>query len=117
MAEISIIIPIYNKDLLFNIFKWQIKNLQKIFSLQEVIPMVKRLEHCCHKKIDKHIKIISSPSGQIFLINKQEIRILNYMRYYILSKITFDKRRNHDKRKRKELKSKIKQVKQFLKGK
>lgn len=41
-------------------------------------------------------------------------------RYYFfkfLSKITFGKLRKHYKKKRKELKSKLKQVRKFLKGK
>ena len=105
------------KDFLFNIFKWQIKNLQKIFFLQEVIPMVKRLELYCRKNIDKHIKFLSSPTGKILIINEKDISLLHYEKYKLLSKMTFGEMRKHYKRKRKELKSKIKQVKQFLKGK
>ena len=106
-----------NKDVLLNIFKWQIQNLQKIFSLQETLPMIEELEKYCRKKIDKNIKFLRSPSGKILIINQKEISSFLYVKYYVLSKITFGKMRKHYKQKRKELKARIKQVKQFLKGK
>ena len=43
--------------------------------------------------------------------------VLGYYKNKLLSKITFGKMRKHYKQKRKELKARIKQVKQFLKGK
>ena len=106
-----------NKNLLLNIFKGQITVLSAIFSSKKIMPMVKRLEKYCRKKIDKNIKFLRSPSGKILIINQKEISSFLYVKYYVLSKITFGKMRKHYKKKRKELKSRIKQVKQFLKGK
>lgn len=42
---------------------------------------------------------------------------ITYWRYRLLSKITFGKKRRKYKQKRKELKTRLKQVRAFLKGK
>ena len=106
-----------NKNLLFCIFQGQLKNLQQIFSLKEIIPMIRRLEKYCQKKIDRNINFLIPPSGEVLIINTKEVNILNYARCYFLSKITFGKMRKHYKEKKRALKAKIKAVRRFLKGK
>ena len=54
---------------------------------------------------------------KLSLFINRNVFLLKYYKCKLLSKITFGKMRKHYKKKRKELKAKIKQVKQFLKGK
>ena len=68
------------------------------------------------QNIVQHIEKVADLSV-IREIKKYSHNHLKYLRYKLLSKITFGKTRQHYKRKKRELKQRLKAVKQFLKGK
>lgn len=104
-----------NKEKFIQICERELSALSGIFSYREMLPMIERLEKYCHQKIDKNIFFTYISKRQIRSFLLEDGYKLKYIRYYILSKITWGKKRKHYKQKRNKLHEQVRQIHNRLK--
>lgn len=104
-----------NKEKFIQICERELSALSGIFSYREMLPMIEDLEKYCHQKIDKNIFFTYISKRQIRSFLLEDGYKLKYIRYYILSKITWGKKRKHYKQKRNKLHEQVRQTHNRLK--